>query len=64
MIRTLAKLVGYAKAPKTTTILRHPVEGTSALLACKAVRDTDLRTKALVAGAVAVPVIAYMLRKR
>lgn len=63
MLKKIAKLVGYAKAPKTMTVLRHPVKGTAALLAYKGVKNADAKAKALVGAAVALPVVAYLWKR-
>lgn len=57
MINTLAKLVAYKKAPKTTYVLRHPVKGTKALVAAKGAKALVTGRTGLALGALAaIPV--------
>lgn len=63
MLKSIAKLVGYTKAPKATTVLLHPVKGTAALLAWKGVKNAEGKAKALVGAAVALPLLAYLVRR-
>jgi ABC-type phosphate/phosphonate transport system permease subunit len=53
MIKKLAKLVAYKKAPKTTYVLRHPVKGTKALVAAKGAKALVTGRTGLALGAVA-----------
>lgn len=64
MLRKLATMVGYAKAPKATFVMRHPIQGTKALIAAKGAKKLA-RTRAGVAlGAlVALPVAALAVRR-
>jgi len=65
MLGRIAKLVGYAKAPKATFMVRHPVKGTKALLAAKGAKGLfTTRAGAALAGMVAVPVGIMALRRR
>lgn len=65
MFGRIAALVGYAKAPKATFMLRHPVKGTKALVAAKGAKGlVTTRAGAMLAGMVAVPVGLMALRKR
>ena len=61
----LAKLVGYAKAPKATYMVRHPIKGTKALIAVKGVKGlVTTRAGAVLGGMVAVPLGLMALRRR
>lgn len=68
MMRRLATMVGYAKAPKATYVLRHPKKGLTALAVAKGVRHTragKLATGVLGLGALAVAVpLGRYLRNR
>ena len=65
MLRSIAKFLGYAKAPKATFILRHPISGTKALLAAKGAKGLfTTRAGATLAGMVAIPVGVMALRRR
>jgi hypothetical protein len=57
MLKHVAKLVGYSKAPKASFMLMHPVRGTKALLASKGVKGlVTSRAGATLAGMVIVPI--------
>ena len=57
MVRTVAKLVGYTKAPKASFMLKHPVKGTKALVAKKGMKGlVTSRAGATLAGMVLVPI--------
>ncbi len=65
MLNRIARFVGYAKAPKATYMLRHPVKGTKALLAAKGAKGlVTTRAGAALAGMVAVPVGVAAIRRR
>jgi len=65
MLRKIATLVGYSKAPKATFIIRHPVKGTRALLAAKGTKAVaKSRVGAALGLAVLVPVGMLALRAR
>jgi len=65
MLSRIAKLVGYAKAPKATFMVRHPVKGTKALLAAKGAKGLfTTRAGATLAGMVAIPLGVVALRRR
>jgi hypothetical protein len=70
MIGKLAIVLGYAKAPRATFLVRHPKAGVVTLAATQALRES--RTVRRVAGAlvglgaasVAIPALAiWMLRR-
>jgi hypothetical protein len=70
MIGKLAVVLGYAKAPRATFLVRHPKAGVVTLAATQALRES--RTVRRVAGAlvglgaasVAIPALAvWMLRR-
>jgi len=62
MLGKVLTLVGYARAPKATFVMRHPVKGTAALLAAKSTaRGTKI---GLGAAAVALPIGVWMLARR
>lgn len=63
MFKKILTAVGYAKAPKATFVLKHPVKGTAAVLAYKGVKNADTKAKALLAGAVAIPLAALILKR-
>jgi hypothetical protein len=57
MLKSVAKLVGYSKAPKASFMLMHPVRGTKALVAAKGVKGlVTSRAGAALAGMVIVPI--------
>lgn len=63
MIGKLAKMVGYAKAPKATYMLRHPVRGTKTLLAAKGAKGLlTTRAGAALGALVAVPFTLVAMR--
>jgi hypothetical protein len=65
MLSRIATLVGYAKAPKATFIIRHPIKGTKALLAAKGAKGLfTTRAGATLAGMVAIPVGVMAFRRR
>jgi hypothetical protein len=65
MLSRIAKLVGYAKAPKATYMVRHPIKGTKALIAVKGAKGLfTTRAGAALAGMVAIPVGVMALRRR
>lgn len=66
MLARIGALFGYAKAPKATFMLLHPVKGTKALIASRGVRGiATTRAGATLAGMVAVPVgVAAYVRRR
>jgi ABC-type nitrate/sulfonate/bicarbonate transport system permease component len=60
MMRKIATALGYAKAPKASYVLRHPVKGTKALIASYAGRSLlKGKTGMALGAAVALP-LAYM----
>ena len=60
MMRKIATALGYAKAPKPTFVLRHPVKGTKALMACYRSRSMLKGRTGLALGAAVVLPLAYM----
>lgn len=57
MLKRIATMVGYAKAPRATFVAKHPVKGTKALLAAKGARGLfTTRAGALIGAAIALPV--------
>jgi hypothetical protein len=57
MFEHALKLVGYAKAPKASFMLMHPVKGTKALVASKGIKGLiTSRAGATLAGMVLVPI--------
>jgi hypothetical protein len=57
MFKRVASLIGYAKAPKASFMLMHPVKGTKALVAAKGVKGlVTSRAGAALDGLVVVPV--------
>ena len=64
MLKKIALMVGYAKAPKTTYVLRHPVKGTKALLAAKGAKAlVTTRAGAALSTLVAVPLGVLAAKK-
>lgn len=68
MLDKVLTAVGYAKAPKATLLIRHPLKGGAAILAYRAARKAapQRRLRAVVAGAAAaaaVPLVVGMLRR-
>ena len=56
MLKTIATALGYAKAPKATYMMKHPVKGTKALLVAKGAKGLfTTRAGAVLGAAVAVP---------
>lgn len=65
MLSRIAKLIGYAKAPKATYMVRHPVKGTKALVAAKGAKGLfTTRAGAALAGIIAIPLGVAALRRR
>lgn len=63
MIGRIAKVIGYAKAPKATFMLRHPVKGTKTLLAVKGAKGlVTTRAGAALGAMVAVPLTLAAMR--
>jgi hypothetical protein len=60
MIRKIVTALGYAKAPRPTFMLKHPVKGTKALLACYSARSVFRRRTGLALGAAVALPLAYM----
>lgn len=57
MIGTIATMVGYARAPRTTFVLKHPVKSYRLMRTRRRIRNTLFTPRmALTAGAVAVAV--------
>jgi ABC-type phosphate/phosphonate transport system permease subunit len=61
MIRTIAKLWAYKKAPKATYIARHPIQGTKMWLTAKAAKKgakslVTSRTGLVLGAVAAIPV--------
>ena len=64
MIRKIAAALGYAKAPKASYVMKHPVKGTKALIASYTGRSLLRgRTGLALGAAVALP-LAYMAVRR
>jgi hypothetical protein len=68
MFKKIATMIGYAKAPKATYLVKHPVEGTKNLLALRGARSLlKGRAGAIAAGvaasAAAVPLAIIMGKK-
>lgn len=72
MLGKLTSLLGYAKAPKTTYLLKHPIKGPKNLLALRGARSL-LKTRGatiaaaaagLAVGAAAIPMAIRRRRKR
>ena len=64
---SMAKLFGYAKAPKATYMLRHPIKGTKALIAVEGAKGlVTTRAGAALGGMVALPLgmVAWRRRRR
>ena len=58
MIKKIATMVGYAKVPRATFVMKHPVKGTKALLAAKGLKGlVTTRAGAVLGAAVALPVV-------
>lgn len=71
MVGKLTSLLGYAKAPKTTYLLKHPIKGPKNLLALRGARSllqdkgaTIAAAAGLAVGAAAIPVAMRRRRKR
>ncbi|MEX1257426.1 MAG: hypothetical protein WEG36_07400 [Gemmatimonadota bacterium] len=66
MIGKIATALAYAKAPKTTFMVKHPVKGTKAFVFAKGLQAIFTKRTVLALGTVAmVPVaaVAYKLRR-
>jgi hypothetical protein len=64
MMRKIARALGYAKAPKASYVMKHPVKGAKALVACYTSRSLlKGRTGLALGAAVALP-LAYMAVRR
>lgn len=68
MLRKLAMMTGYAKAPKATYVLRHPKKGLAAMAAAKGLKSrTGRRVASGVVGAgalaLAVPLGIYLMNR-
>ena len=68
MLRKLATVMGYAKAPKATYVLRHPKKGVAAWAAYRGARTHTGRrvTSGLLGVAalgVAVPVAMHLMNR-
>ena len=64
MIRKLANLMAYKKAPKATYLLKHPVKGTKMLVAAKGAKGLVTgRTGAVLGTLAAIPVGIWAARK-
>lgn len=62
MIRRIATLIGYTKAPKATFMLKHPVAGARALVAAKGLKALfTTRAGAVLGAMVAIPVALVTL---
>lgn len=56
MLKKIATMIGYAKAPKATFVVKHPVKGTKALLAAKGAKGLlTTRAGATLGALVALP---------
>lgn len=56
MLKKIATALGYAKAPKATFVMKHPVKGTKALLVAKGAKGlVTTRAGAMLGAVVAVP---------
>lgn len=65
MLKKIATMVGYAKAPKATYMVKHPVKGTSALLAAKGAKGLfTTRAGAVLGALIALPLGLLALRGR
>jgi hypothetical protein len=65
MLKTVAKVIGYSKAPKASFMLMHPVKGTKALIAAKGMKGlVTSRAGATLAGLVIVPIGLAALSNR
>ena len=65
MLRKIATLVGYSKAPRATFLIRHPVKGAKALVAAKGMKAVaKSRMGAALGVLVLVPVGMLALRAR
>lgn len=68
MLKKIASLVGYTKAPRATYLLKHPVKGPKNLLALRGAKSL-MKTRGaaiaagVAAGAAALP-LALMARKK
>lgn len=66
MIGTIATVAGYAKAPKTTFIVKHPIRAMEIMTVRRKVRNT-VTSPAFLAGvgaaALAVPVGIWLRRR-
>ncbi|MSR35853.1 MAG: hypothetical protein EXR95_04290 [Gemmatimonadetes bacterium] len=63
-MKKIANALGYAKAPTASYLMKHPVDGAKALLACYTRRSLlKGRTGFVIGAAVALP-IAYMAVRR
>ncbi len=61
MLNRIATMIGYAKAPRATFMVKHPVKGTKAFTAYYGLRSRQ--TAALAAAALAVPVGVWLLAR-
>ena len=70
MIGKLTSLMGYAKAPKTTYLLKHPIKGPKNLLALRGARSllegkgAAIAGAGLAIGAAAIPLALRIKRRK
>jgi hypothetical protein len=70
MVKQLALLLGYAKAPKATFVMRHPKAGVAALAVTQGLRESPTARKVaaglfgLGALSVALPTLAVWALRR
>jgi hypothetical protein len=70
MLKKLAVMVGYAKAPRTTFVVRHPKVGIATLAVAQGLRESRTARKVagtlfgLGAASVALPTLAVWLIRR
>ena len=70
MLKNLAVLIGYAKAPRTTFVVRHPKAGIATLAVAQGLKESKTARKVvgtlfgLGAASVALPTLAVWLLRR
>lgn len=62
MLNRIGTMIGYARAPKATFMMKHPVKGTKAFATYYGIPSRQ--TAGLAAAALAVPLGVWLLLRR